>query len=159
MKEKIESYIIGILIPLAVGSLSAFFTRNSMDLYQTIVKPALAPPAIVFPIVWSILYILMGVGSAIVYNSNTASEKEKKNALLIYAVQLAFNFLWSIIFFNLRTFGFSLVWLIVLWVLILIMIIRFVRISCPVAGLLQIPYLLWVTFAGYLNYMIYTLNG
>ncbi len=158
MKEKIESYIIGILIPFAIGLLSTFFTRNNMDLYQTIARPALAPPAIVFPIVWSILYILMGVGSTIVYNSDTASEREKKNAMLIYALQLAFNFFWSIIFFNLRNFGFSLVWIIALWVLIIIMLIRFTRIS-PLAALLQIPYLLWVTFATYLNYMIYSLNG
>ncbi len=157
MKEKIESYIIGILLPLAIGSLSALLTRGSVDVYQTIIKPDLAPPAIVFPIVWPILYILMGVGSTIIFNSQGVDPKEKKNALQIYAIQLALNFLWSIIFFNFRAFGLSFVVIIVLWILILLMILKFAGVN-KVAGLLQIPYLLWVTFATYLNFMIYILN-
>ncbi len=156
MKGKIKPYVIGILIPLAVGGLSAFFTRNSMNLYETTVKPDLAPPAIIFPIVWTVLYILMGIGSTIVYNSS-ANGIEKSNALFIYRLQLAFNFFWSIIFFNMRAFLFSFIWLVVLWVLIIVMIIKFYNIN-KLAGLLQIPYLLWVTFAGYLNLMIYLLN-
>ncbi len=156
MSEKIKSYIIGIAIPLAVGLLSAFFTRNNMDLYETVVKPALAPPGIVFPIVWTVLYVLMGIGSAIIYNSDAAPE-DKSQAILLYGVQLIFNFFWSVLFFNNRAFLFSFFWLLVLWGLILAMIVSFGKID-RTAAKLQIPYLLWVTFAGYLNGMVYLLN-
>ncbi|MBQ1246033.1 MAG: tryptophan-rich sensory protein, partial [Clostridia bacterium] len=96
-----KSYIIGILIPLAVGLLSAYLTRDSMDLYESIVRPALAPPGIVFPIVWTILYTLMGIGSAMIYNID-APEQDKSRALTLYGLQLAVNFFWSILFFNQR---------------------------------------------------------
>ncbi len=156
MLGKIKSYAIGILIPVAVGLLSAYFTRDNMDLYKTIVKPDLAPPAILFPIVWTILYILMGIGSAIIYNSD-ADDKSKNRALLIYGIQLLINFFWSLLFFNQRAFLLSLVWLILLWILIIAMIASFAKIN-KTAAWLQVPYLLWVTFAGYLNLMIYLLN-
>ena len=156
MKNKIKSYVIGILIPVGVGLLSALLTRGSMDIYSTFNKPSLAPPAILFPIVWTVLYVLMGIGSVIIYNS-AANEKDKNRALTIYAVQLAVNFLWSILFFNLNTFLFSFIWLLLLWVLIILMIVSFYKIN-KTAALLQIPYLLWVTFAGYLNLSIYLLN-
>lgn len=156
MKNKIKSYVIGILIPVAVGLLAAFLTRDSMDIYKSIVQPPLAPPAILFPIVWSILYIIMGIGSALIYNS-AADEKDKTQALFVYALQLAVNFFWSILFFNVRAFLFSFIWLLLLWVLIIVMILRFSRIN-KVAAWLQLPYLLWVTFAGYLNLAIYILN-
>ena len=156
MKSKIKTYIIGILIPLAVGFFSAYLTRGSMDIYSGIIKPPLAPPAILFPIVWTILYVLMGIGSVIVYNSD-ASARDKRQALLIYSLQLTVNFFWSLIFFNKRAFLFSFLWLILLWVLIVAMILSFRKIS-KTAAWLQIPYLVWVTFAGYLNLMIYLLN-
>ncbi len=156
MSNKIKSYIIGILLPIAVGGLSAFLTRGSMDIYQSIVKPELAPSAIVFPIVWTLLYALMGVGSTIIFNSD-AGANEKSRALLIYALQLMVNFFWSILFFNQRAFLSSFVWIIILWVLIVAMIVSFYKIN-KTAALLQIPYLLWVTFAAYLTLMIYLLN-
>ncbi len=156
MSNKIKSYIIGILLPIAVGGLSAFLTRGSMDIYQSIVKPELAPSAIVFPIVWTLLYALMGVGSTIIFNSD-AGANEKSRALLIYALQLMVNFFWSILFFNQRAFLSSFVWIIILWVLIVAMIVGFYKIN-KTAALLQIPYLLWVTFAAYLTLMIYLLN-
>ncbi|MBE6600585.1 MAG: tryptophan-rich sensory protein [Ruminococcaceae bacterium] len=156
MNKKIKSYVIGILIPVAVGLLAAFLTKDSMDIYKSIVQPPLAPPAILFPIVWSILYIVMGIGSALIYNS-AADEKDKTQALFVYALQLAVNFFWSILFFNVRAFLFSFIWLLLLWVLIIIMIVRFSKVN-KVAAYLQIPYLLWVTFAGYLNLAIYILN-
>ena len=103
MKEKIKSYIIAIILPLAVGGLSAFFTRNNMDIYNRINTPSFVPPSIIFPIVWTIIYILMGISSAIIYNSD-ASRVEKGNALYTYAASLFVNFFWSIIFFNWETF-------------------------------------------------------
>lgn len=156
MQKGIKSYVIGILIPIGVGLLSAYLTMGNMDIYESIVRPDLAPPAIVFPIVWTILYVLMGIGSVIIYNSN-ANENDKNKALLIYGLQLVVNFFWSIIFFNQRAFLLSFIWLILLWVLIVAMIISFGKIN-KTAAWLQIPYLLWVTFAGYLNLMIYLLN-
>ncbi len=156
MFKKILTYIIGIAIPLAVGGLAALLTRENMDIYQSIVTPKLSPPAILFPIVWSILYILMGVGSALVYYSD-AEKREKTKALLLYGVQLAVNFFWSIFFFNERLFLLSFVWLVLLWILIIAMIYEFAKIN-KAAAWLQLPYLLWVTFAGYLNLAIYLLN-
>lgn len=154
MWKKIKPYIISIAIALGVGALSAFFTSDSMDIYQTLVKPSLAPPSFIFPIVWTILFILMGISSAIVYQKGG---KDSKKALKTYAIQLIVNFFWSIIFFNLNLYLLSFVWLILLWYLIIVMIKEFKEIS-PLAAYLQIPYLLWVTFAGYLNFMIYILN-
>ncbi len=156
MKKKIFSYVIGIAIPLAVGLLSALLTMGSMDIYKSIVQPPLAPPGVLFPIVWTILYVLMGVGSALIYNSD-APKKEKVQALFLYALQLAVNFFWSILFFNERLFLSSFVLLLLLWGLIIAMIVSFAKIN-KTAAWLQFPYLLWVTFAGYLNSAIYLLN-
>ncbi len=157
MWKKIKSYVISVLFALAVGGLAAWLTMDSMDIYGSITQPALAPPAWLFPVVWTVLYVLMGISSTIVYTDKNASPKEKASAIKVYALQLIVNFFWSLIFFNLRNYLFAFIWLILLWVLILIMIVKFYKIR-PVAGLLQIPYLLWVTFAGYLNLMIYLLN-
>ncbi len=157
MWKKIKPYVISILIALAVGGLSALITRGSMDVYSEVVKPKLAPPGFIFPIVWGILYTLMGISSAIIYLKTKDSNTMQKTGLGIYALQLAVNFFWPILFFNFQAFLLSFLWLVLLWVLIVIMILRFRRIS-PLAAYLQIPYLLWVTFAGYLNLMIYMLN-
>ena len=157
MLKKIKPYIISILIALAVGGLAAWLTRNSMDIYSSINQPALAPPGWLFPIVWGILYVLMGISSGLIYTNESVSPEEKSIALKIYGFQLIVNFFWSLIFFNLRNYLFAFFWILLLWVLIIFMIIRFVRIK-PIAGWLQIPYLSWVTFAAYLNFMIYLLN-
>lgn len=155
MKKRIKPYIVSVLIALAVGGLSALLTKNNMDIYNQIQKPTPAPPMLVFPIVWSILFALMGISAAIVY---TGEGREKTTgALVLYALQLAVNFFWSIIFFNMRAFLFAFLWLVLLWALILLMIIAFARIK-PLAAWLQIPYLLWVSFAGYLTLMVYMLN-
>ncbi len=156
MKKKLRTFAIGIIIPVAVGLLSAFLTRENMDVYQSIVKPALAPPAILFPIAWTVLYVLMGIGSALVYLIN-ANSADKTQALLIYGLQLAVNFFWSIFFFNNRAFLTSFVWLLLLWALIIAMIFSFRKVNRATAWL-QVPYLRWVTFAGYLNLIIYLLN-
>lgn len=157
MKEKTKNFIVSVLIALAVGGLSALLTTGNMDLYSEITKPALAPPSALFPIVWTVLYILMGISAAMIYNEKDKKSDEVKGALTIYTINLFLNFFWSIFFFNMRAFLFSFIWLVALWIVILIMIIRFYKIR-PVAGVLQIPYLLWVTFAGYLNLAIYLLN-
>ena len=157
MWKKIKPFVISIAIALGIGGLSALLTSESMDIYSDIVQPPLAPPAILFPIVWTILYTLMGIGAALVWNKKEEQPKEVQDALIVYAVNLFMNFLWSIIFFNMRAFLFSFIWLVLLWVVILIMILKFRKVS-PAAAYLQIPYLLWVTFAGYLNLAIFVIN-
>lgn len=152
--KNLKSLIICILIPLGVGALAAMLTGNNMNFYQDLVQPPLSPPGWIFPIVWTILYILMGISSWLIYRSDSFY---RKSALIVYAVQLAVNFLWSIIFFNLQMFLFAFIWLLFLLVLIIVMIIAFSRIN-KTAALLQIPYLLWVCFAGYLNFGVYLLN-
>lgn len=158
MWKKIRPYVISVVIALAVGGISALLTMNNMDLYSKIEQPALAPPPWLFPVVWTILYVLMGIGAALVYNRKDFKPEETRNALIIYAVNLALNFFWSIIFFNLEAYLFAFIWLVALWIVIIAMIISFRKVS-PVAAYLQIPYLLWVTFAGYLNLAIFILNG
>lgn len=156
MKEKIKSYAFFILSALAVGGLSAFFTRNNMDINNDLLMPPLSPPPILFPIVWSILFILMGISAAMIYNSD-APKSQKYTALKIYALSLAVNFSWNIIFFNLRAFGFAFFWLLLLLFLIILTIIKYFKIQ-KIAAYLQIPYALWVTFAGYLTAGIWWLN-
>lgn len=156
MWKKIKPYVISIALTLGVGGLSALLTAGNMDLYSEIVRPPLAPPPWLFPVVWTILYILMGISSAMIFTSD-ASKRDINNSLTVYGINLFLNFFWSIIFFNMRAYLFAFIWLIALWVTILLMIIKFIKIK-PVAGYLQIPYLLWVTFAGYLTLAIYILN-
>ena len=154
---KLKTYVISILIALGVGGLSAFLIRKNVYIYSLLRKPPLAPPSIVFPIVWTPLYILMGIGSARIFLQRDAYLDDVFDALLNYVLQLIFNFLWPIIFFNMHTFLFSFIWLVVLWTSILKMIFKFSKLDTT-AAYLQSPYLLWVTYAGYLNFMIYLLN-
>ena len=156
MKSKSKALIISLLISLGVGALSGFLTKDSMKTFESLVKPALSPPGFIFPIVWTLLFILMGVSAYLVWTSD-APRIQKQRALAVYGVQLAINFLWSIIFFNLDAYLFAFVWLLLLWLMIILMIYLFKKISRP-AAYLQIPYLLWVSFAGYLNLAIYLLN-
>ena len=153
---KIKQLIISIAISLGVGGLASFLTRNSMDIYKPLIKPPLAPHGWLFPIVWTFLFILMGISAYLIKDSQ-ADEEKKAQALNIYGFQLVFNFLWSIVFFNFGNSLVAFIVLIVLWVLIILMIRHFNEIS-SFAARLQIPYLLWVTFAGYLNLGIYLLN-
>lgn len=152
MKKETKSLVFYIAMPLIVGALSALFTMGAMKDFALINKPPLSPPAWLFPVAWTILYVLMGIASYLV-----SKEKNSDLALLFYTVQLFFNFLWSIIFFNFQNYLFAFVWLVALWILILITTVLFWRLN-KTAGLLMIPYLLWVTFAGYLNFAIYLLN-
>lgn len=157
MWKKIKPYVVSILIALGVGGLSAFLTRNGMDVYANINQPSLAPPGFIFPIVWTILFTLMGISSAIVFKNYDEKPDEVYSALKVYSLQLIVNFFWSIIFFNMQAYLFAFIWLILLLILIVIMIIEFKKVS-NVAAYLQTPYLLWVIFATYLTYMIYILN-
>ena len=153
----LKIFAIAIAIPLAIGGLSALLTRGNMQIYSEVQTPPLSPPSILFPIVWTILYILMGVSSAIIWANREKNADAAQSGLAAYALSLAFNFAWSILFFNFRCFGFSLVWLIALWILILVTILQYRKLSPP-AAYLQIPYALWVAFAGYLNAGIWWLN-
>lgn len=157
MWNKLKPYVISIAIALAVGGLAAFLTRDNMDIYGRINTPPLSPPAALFPVVWTILYILMGISAAIVYVNRDENLQAAEDGLKIYAVQLLANFGWSIIFFNFEAYWLAFIWLVLLWWLILKMIAEFRQIN-EVAAYLQIPYLIWVTFAGYLNFMIALLN-
>lgn len=157
MWQKIKPYAVSIAIALAVGGLSAWLTSGNMELYASLRQPPLAPPGIVFPIVWTILFILMGFGAADVYVRREQQKIAADNALAVYAVNLVVNFLWSILFFHYRAFGFSFFWLIFLTAIVVKMIFSFYRVS-PRAAYLQIPYLIWLSFAGYLNCAIWLLN-
>ena len=154
-KSKIKPYAVSILLTLAVGGLSGFLTSMGMDSFDALTKPPLTPPSFLFPIVWTVLFILMGVGAARIFMTEPTAARNRD--LIVYVVQLAVNFFWSIIFFNLQAYAFAFFWLILLWVLILTMIYLFCKVDKP-AALIQIPYAIWVTFAGYLNLMIWLMN-
>lgn len=155
-KRSWKPYIFWILFTEAIGFLSGWLTREGTKIYNTTIEqPPLSPPSIVFPIVWGILFALMGIGAARIYLAPASGDRSR--SLLLFLVQLAVNFFWSIIFFNLQAFGFAFVWLILLWVLILLMILSFRKVD-KLAAWLQIPYLLWVSFAAYLNLGVWLLN-
>ena len=156
MKIDYRALAVALSVPLIVGAVSGLISRGGMAIFAEVAKPPLSPPGWLFPVVWTLLYILMGIASYLVYVSGEDA-LEKKSALGVYAVQLAFNFLWSIWFFNLRLYAFSFVWLLALLALIAATAVRFYRIA-HVAGYLLIPYILWVCFAGYLNFGIAVLN-
>ena len=156
IRQHWKTYAFWIVLAEAVGGLSGWLTREGTKIYQSsVAQPPLSPPPLVFPIVWGILFALMGVGAARIYLAPPSRRRTK--ALALFLLQLVFNFFWSIIFFNLQAFGFALLWLLALWGLILWMIFAFARVDRPAAAL-QIPYLLWVTFAAYLNAGVWVLN-
>lgn len=139
-----------------MGALSGWLTREGTQIYaQTIVKPPLSPPGWLFPLVWTALYALMGISAARVYLAPPS--KMRSLGLNLFVLQLAVNFFWSPIFFNLQAFGFAFLWLLLLWGLVLWMILSFRKVD-PLAAKLQIPYLLWLTFAAYLNLGVWYLN-
>ena len=154
---RLKPLLLNLLFPLAVGGLSALISGGGMETFQSLNQPPLSPPGWLFPIVWTLLYVLMGVSAAIVWANRKKDSEAAQSGLSAYAVSLAFNFTWSILFFNFRRFGFALIWLIVLWALILITILQYRKIS-KAAAYLQIPYAAWVAFAGYLNAGIWWLN-
>lgn len=151
-----KAYLIWILLTEAVGGLAALLTQESVKLYGSVIQtPPLSPPASVFPIAWTILYALMGVSAARIWL--LPGSAARRAALRVYLLQLAVNFFWSLWFFNLQAFGFAFFWLVLLCALIVRMLLAFRELDAP-AGWLQLPYLLWVFFAGYLNYGVWMLN-
>ena len=150
--NKLGIYIRSILLPVIVGAVVGLITSQFME-YNQLKQPSLAPPSALFPIVWTILYILMGVSYGIL-RSKGLTDKEVD---VIYYGQLIVNSLWSFIFFVFEWRFLAIIWIILLAVLVTVMIVRFYR-KVKIAGLLQIPYLLWVLFATYLTIAIYFLN-
>ncbi len=156
MKINWKALILALLIPLGIGGLVGLISGDSIDIYSNFILPPLAIPGFLFPIVWAILYSLMGIASYLIYTS-TADKVQVRSALRIYGIQLLINFFWSIFFFNLGQLLFAFFWLILLWVLILLNIRKFAAIS-KLSAILLVPYFLWVSFAGYLNLTIAILN-
>ena len=153
MKWKTYGFWIG--VTEAVGALSGYLSREAQSLYSAFISnPPLSPPAFLFPIVWTVLYALMGIGIARV---RLKGGDNAKQATMLFLLQLGVNFFWSLIFFNAQAFGLAFLWLLLLWVLVYRMIRQFWRVDPPAAKL-QIPYLLWLTFAAYLNAGVFLLN-
>ena len=152
---KLKPLIFSLAIPLLLGFIGSLLGGNFSD-YTAINKPIFSPPAVLFPIVWTILYILMGISSYLTYTSD-ATEEKKNSALSVYLIQLILNSLWSLIFFRFNLYLFAFIWIIFIIITVIVMIYKFIKIK-PIAGYLQIPYLLWLIFASILNYNIFLLN-
>lgn len=150
--KKVWVYIKSILVPVIVGGVVGLITSQFMD-YEMLQKPPVSPPGFIFPIIWTILYVLMGISYGMLKNNNQVDDEIS----LIYYFQLGVNALWSIFFFVFKWRLFSFLWIILLAILVIIMIIKFYK-KNKTAGLLQIPYILWVLFASYLNLGFYILN-
>ncbi len=149
-----KSLVINLVIPLAAGGISALITDGAFKGYADVVKPAFSPPPWIFPAVWTVLYILMGISSYIVWERD---ESKKRGPFAVYAVQLFLNFMWPVFFFSFRAYLFSFIWILLLWAFVLATVIAFGKVR-KTAGLLQLPYLLWTTFACYLNLGVFLLN-
>ena len=158
MNRKIRwpALIISLAVPLGFGGAAAMLTKKGMQAFQAMAKPPLTPPQWVFPVVWTLLYILMGLACWLVHVSG-ASEPRREKAVSLYAIQLLMNFAWSIIFFSMRAYLLAFVWLCVMLFVIAAAAVRFGCIDRR-AGKLMIPYAVWVAFAGYLNMGVYVLN-
>lgn len=155
-KQAWKPYLAFIIIAEAVGILSGLLSREGMTVFRdSVLQPAISPPAILFPIVWTVLYALMGVSAARIWLAPPSPERGR--GLNLYVAQLVVNFFWSLIFFNTQRFGFAALWLLLLWVLVLWMLLTF-RKTDHAAAWLQLPYLLWLTFAAWLNISVWLLN-
>ncbi len=155
MKGNLKKLLINLALPLAVGGISALLSGGMGD-YKILNQPPLSPPGWIFPVVWSVLYLLMGYAA---YRVSVSGEEQAaiQKALRFYGAQLALNFLWPLLFFGLAWYLVAFIVLVALWVLIYLTMQQFSKLD-KLAGDLLIPYLLWVTFAGYLNFGVYLLN-
>lgn len=156
MKTNWKLLTICIAIPLAVGAASSLITGGGMETFESINQPALSPPGWLFPVVWTILYTFMGISSYLILTSG-GDLKDIQNAISIYGYQLTVNFLWPTFFFNFKWYFFAFLWLLLLIFLVAAMIRAFYQLDKR-AAYLNIPYLLWLIFAGYLNFSVYLLN-
>lgn len=159
--KEIKKYIFSVLIPLLIGYLSNILAKlisgvDTTTYYHELIKPGFAPSGIIFPIVWTILFILMGTSSYIIL-SQRKNELKTKDSMFYYWLQLALNFLWSILFFGLQLRLTALIDLILLLVFLVIMVYKFYKIK-PIAAYLNIPYILWLIYAGVLNYFVWLIN-
>ena len=154
LKKQIIPFIVCLALPLIVGAVAGIATKNEVGIYNSLVLPPLSPPSYIFSLVWTVLYILMGISSYIILKSKSWL---KPKALYLYFAQLIFNFVWPFLFFNKEMYFISFIWLMILWLLVLFMITMFWQVDKK-ASVLQIPYLLWLTFAAYLNLGIFILN-
>ena len=153
MKINWKKLIGSIGLPVIIGAIVGWLTSGGMENFKYMNKPDLSPPGWLFPVVWTILYSLMGISYYIISQSGEDITTPKR----LYIIQLFFNYMWSFIFFNMENYLFAFIWIAVLWIIILLTDVSFYRIN-KVSGLLFIPYILWVTFAGYLNLSIFLLN-
>lgn len=154
MRINWKRLILALVVSLVAGVISWLLTGNSMEMYANIKKPPLSPPGQVFPIVWTILFVLMGIASYIVCETR---DDDRMEALILYGVQLFVNVGWSVIFFDFGAFWLAFFWLMLLWVLIIFTVWRFFHVN-KVAAWMMVPYLLWVTFAAYLNLAVAIIN-
>lgn len=156
MKIRWKTLIFNLAVPLITGAVSGFLTRSAMQQYGQLNQPPLSPPSAVFPVVWTTLFLLMGI-SAYLVTMKRSDGLKSFDLPAVYWIQLIVNFIWPLIFFNLAIYGIALAWLVLLIILVIYMIFQFHDIT-PAAGWLQVPYLLWLIFAGYLNAGIWLLN-
>lgn len=159
--SKIWRVALCIIVPLGGGFLISLLTRDAMGQFGSFKQPPLAPPAWLFPVAWTILYILMGVASYLIYRAWEKGKKSEKNhayiAMILYGIQLVFNFIWTPIFFNANLYWIALVVLLIMWILEIIILVKAFKLSRAAFWCL-VPYLLWTTFAAYLNIAIAILN-
>lgn len=141
-------------ISLGTGALSGAIVSNAAQQYKTLQLPPGAPPAWLFPVVWTILFFLMGISA---YRVWVSGSPERTGALKLYGAQLVINFVWPLLFFSAQQYFAAFIWLVLLWIFAAAMIIRFYRVD-PAAARLQLPYLFWLTYAGYLNLLVFRLN-
>ena len=158
MKPKIKwkPLLLALALPLAVGGFSAFLTRDGMRAFAFLKQPPLSPPAWLFPVVWTLLYLMMGLASYLVWVSGV-SDQRRERALTVYGLSLAANFLWPILFFTMQAWLAAFLLLLLLWALVGILALLFGAIA-PRAGKLLLPYLAWLTLAAYLNLGVWLLN-
>ncbi len=155
-KLKLKTLIPALILPLALGTAAWLMTRDGMAVFSVAEKPPLSPPGWLFPIVWTILYILMGTASALVWSADV-SPIRRDRALSFYSLSLTANFVWPLIFFGMELYAVAFFWLILLWLLSAAATVLFRYIS-PIAGRLMLPYILWLSFALYLNLGVWILN-
>lgn len=156
---RLKPLIISLIVPLLLGGAVGIFlsVTDKFDVYEQLFKPPFSPPAWVFPVVWSVLYLLMGISSYMIMTADV-SRGRREDALWQYFVQLGVNLIWPILFFYFEFRLGAFIWIIVLMAAVFKMVVDFWRIN-RLAAVLQIPYLLWVIFATYLNGAVFLLNG